>query len=49
MATPAREYSLEYYLLEHMKYRGIDRENLADLVSIVVGLKNKFGITPSLQ
>lgn len=46
MATPAREYSLEYYLLEHMKYGGIDRENLADLVSIVVSLKNKYGITP---
>jgi hypothetical protein len=46
MATPAREYSLEHYLLEHMKYGGIDRENLADLVSIVVSLKNKYGITP---
>ncbi|HKV63286.1 MAG TPA: hypothetical protein VJO16_15345 [Candidatus Acidoferrum sp.] len=46
MATPAREYSLEYYLLEHMKYGGIDRENLADLVSIVVSLKNKYGIAP---
>jgi hypothetical protein len=46
MATPAREYSLDYYLLEHMKYGGIDRENLADLVSIVVSLKNKYGISP---
>jgi hypothetical protein len=46
MATPAREYSLEHYLLEHMKYCGIDRENLADLVSIVVSLKNKYGFTP---
>jgi hypothetical protein len=46
MATPAREYSLEYYLLEHMRYSGIDRENLGDLVSIVVSLKNKYGITP---
>src|SRR5882762_5467987 len=46
MATPAREYSLEYYLLEYMKYGGIDRENLSDLVSIVASLKNKYGITP---
>ena len=46
MATPAREYSLDHYLLEHMKYGGIDRENLADLVSIVVSLKNKYGISP---
>ena len=46
MATPAREYSLDHYLMEHMKYGGIDRENLADLVSIVVSLKNKYGISP---
>jgi hypothetical protein len=46
MVTPAREYSLEYYLLEHRKYGGIDRENLADLVSMVVRLKNKYGIAP---
>jgi hypothetical protein len=46
MATPAREYSLEYYLLEHMKYGGIDRENLADVVSIVVSIRNKYGISP---
>lgn len=46
MVTPAREYSLEHYLLEHMKYGGIDQENLADLVSIVVSLKNKYGISP---
>jgi hypothetical protein len=46
MASPARLFSLEQYLLEHLKYSGIDRENLADLVSIVVSLKNKYGITP---
>ncbi len=46
MATPSREYSLEHYLLERMKYCGIDRDNLADLASIVVSLRNKYGITP---
>ena len=46
MATPEREYSLDYHLLEHMKYSGIERDNLNDLVSIVVSLKNKYGIVP---
>jgi hypothetical protein len=46
MGTPGREYSLDHHLLEHLKYCGIDRENLADLVSIVVSLKNKYGIVP---
>jgi hypothetical protein len=46
MSTPGREYSLDHHLLEHLKYCGIDRENLADLVSIVVSLKNKYGVVP---
>jgi hypothetical protein len=46
MATPEREYSFDHYLLERLRYSGIDRENLADLVSIIVSLKNKYGIVP---
>lgn len=46
MATTAREYSLDYYLLEKLRFSGIDKENLADLVNIVASLKNKYGITP---
>jgi hypothetical protein len=46
MATPGREYSLDHHLMEHMRYSGIERENLADLISIIVGLKHKYGIVP---
>jgi hypothetical protein len=46
MATPGREYSLDHHLLERMKFAGMERENLADLVSIVVSLKNKYGLMP---
>ena len=46
MATPGREYSLDHYLLERLKYSGIDPQNLADLVAIAVSLKNKYGIVP---
>jgi hypothetical protein len=46
MATVAREFSLDYYLLDRLKFSGLDKENLADLVSIVVSLKNKYGIVP---
>jgi hypothetical protein len=44
MASTVREYSLDYYLFERMKFCGIERENLEDLVSIVAGIKNKYGI-----
>jgi hypothetical protein len=46
MATTAREYSLDYYLLEKLRFSGIDKENLADLVNIASSLKNKYGIVP---
>lgn len=46
MATPGREYSLDHHLLEHLKFSGIDRENLSDLVTIIVSLKTKYGIVP---
>jgi hypothetical protein len=46
MATTVREFSLEYYLFDRLKFSGIERENLNDLVSIVVSLKNKYGIGP---
>ena len=46
MATPGREYSLDHHLLEHLKFSGIERDNLADLIAIVVSLKTKYGIVP---
>jgi hypothetical protein len=47
MATiPVREYAVDYYLLEKLRFSGLDKENLADLVNIVSSLKNKFGIAP---
>jgi hypothetical protein len=47
MATiPVREYSLDYYLLEKLRFSGLDKENLTDLISIVASLKNKYGIAP---
>jgi hypothetical protein len=41
MATPATQFSLEHHLLDRLKYSGIEKENLADLISIVVSLRNK--------
>jgi len=46
MVTAVREFSLEHHLLDRLRYSGMDRENLADLVSIIVSLKNKYGIQP---
>jgi hypothetical protein len=46
MATPGREYSLDHHLMERMKFSGMERQNLTDLISIVVSLKNKYGIVP---
>ena len=46
MATPATQFSLEHHLLERLKFSGIEKENLADLISIAVSLRNKYGITP---
>lgn len=44
--TTVREFSLDYYLLDRMRFSGIEQENLADLVSIIASLKNKYGISP---
>jgi len=46
MATTVREFSLDYYLLDRMKFSGVERENLTDLVSIIISLKNKYSIVP---
>jgi hypothetical protein len=46
MVSPAQEYSLEQHLLEHLKYIGMQEENLADLVNIVASLNNKHSIVP---
>ena len=46
MATSVREFSLDYYLLDRMRFSGIEKENLNDLISIVTSLKNKYGIVP---
>jgi hypothetical protein len=44
--VPIRQFSLDHHLLERMKFSGMDKENLTDLISIIVSLKNKYGITP---
>jgi hypothetical protein len=46
MATAGREISLDHHLQERLKFSGMDHENLADLASIIVSLKNKYGLTP---
>ena len=46
MATPAREFALDRHLVERLKFSGLAPENLEDLVSIIVSLKNKYGIVP---
>ena len=46
MATPATQLSLEQQLLERLRFSGIDPENLSDLVSIAVSLRNKYGLSP---
>lgn len=46
MVSPAREYSLEQHLLERLKFSGMQKENLTDLVNIVTSLKNKYSIVP---
>ncbi len=46
MVTAVREFSLEQHLVERLRYSGVDRENLSDLVSIIASLKNKYGIQP---
>ncbi|MGH9743037.1 MAG: hypothetical protein ACRD51_11890 [Candidatus Acidiferrum sp.] len=46
MATTVREFSLDYYLFDRLRFCGIEKENLDDLVSIVASLKNKYGIAP---
>lgn len=46
MATTAREFSLDYYLLDRLRFSGIQQQNLDDLVSIVSSLKNKYGLLP---
>jgi hypothetical protein len=46
MATPATQLSLEHQLLERLRFSGMDRDNLADLVTIAVGLRNKYGFSP---
>jgi hypothetical protein len=46
MVAPAPQFSLDHHLLERMKFSGLDKDNLADLISIVVSLKNKYGMVP---
>ena len=46
MAVPIRQFSLDHHLSERMKFSGLDKDNLNDLISIVVSLKNKYGIVP---
>jgi hypothetical protein len=46
MATTVREFSLDYYLLDRLRFSGLEKENLNDLVSIIISLKNKYGFVP---
>jgi hypothetical protein len=47
MASSVRDIqSVDQQMLEHLKYRGIAPENLADLVGLFVSLKNKYGLRP---
>jgi hypothetical protein len=46
MAVPIRQFSLDQHLSERMKFSGSDQDHPNDLISIVVGLKNKYGIVP---
>jgi hypothetical protein len=48
MATSVRQYStsIDLQMLEHLKYSGLEPQNLSDLVSLFVSLKNKYGIVP---
>ena len=43
---PVRHFALDHHLMERLKLGGMDKENLTDLISIVVSLKNKYGIMP---
>jgi hypothetical protein len=49
MATTVREFALDYYLLGRLKFSGLEKENLHDLVSIIISLKNKYGIAPPVM
>jgi hypothetical protein len=44
MVSPAREYSLEPQLVERLKFSGMPKGSLTDLVNIVSSLKNKCSI-----
>src|SRR5215471_9205364 len=46
MVTAVREFSLEQHLLERLRFCGMERENLSDLISIIASSKNKYGIQP---
>jgi len=46
MVTAVREFTLEHHLVERLRFSGLDRENLSDLISILASLKNKYGIQP---
>jgi hypothetical protein len=46
MATTVREYSLDYYLLDRLRFSGIERENLEDLVGIVTPRLQQMRILP---
>jgi hypothetical protein len=46
MATTVREFSLDYYLLDRLRFSGLEKENLNDLVSSIISIKNKFGFVP---
>ena len=46
MVTAVHEFTLEHHLVARLRFSGMDRENLSDLISILASLKNKYGIQP---
>jgi hypothetical protein len=48
MATPVREAitPVDQLMLEHLRYSGIERDNLTDLIGLFVSFKNKYGLVP---
>jgi hypothetical protein len=47
MATPVREFSLDNQYLEHLKYCGIEPQNLSDLIGLFASVSRiKYGLVP---
>lgn len=38
--------SIEQQMFDRLKFSGLESDNLADLISLLVGIKNKYGLVP---